>query len=161
MVDNKVAKRLELLWESLVAETPDELVDDGNQVSDIVLQQYQIDRVHLESYCSENEAQQNIVADIYGPQTLFPPACVPILFEPMSRSELEKYPILASGQPMMRDYNPAKADELPNNQKGSIYTWGFHTLEWVSYSMSSCGARENTKTLNERLHRRRNLKVLK
>ncbi|GCB18219.1 hypothetical protein AAWM_01104 [Aspergillus awamori] len=123
MVVNKVAARLELLWESLVAETPNELMNDGNEVSDIVLQQYQIDRVHLESYCSENEAQQNTVADIYGPQTLFPLACVPILFEPMSRSELEKYPILASGQPRMRDYDPAIAGDLPNDQKGFIYTF--------------------------------------
>jgi hypothetical protein len=158
MVVNKVAARLELLWESLVAETPNELMNDGNEVSDIVLQQYQIDRVHLESYCSENEAQQNTVADIYGPQTLFPLACVPILFEPMSRSELEKYPILASGQPRMRDYDPAIAGDLPNDQKGFIYTWGYHLLKWVSYSMSGCGVRENTKTLDERLHRRRKLK---
>ncbi|RDK43765.1 hypothetical protein M752DRAFT_313665 [Aspergillus phoenicis ATCC 13157] len=158
MVVNKVAARLELLWESLVAETPNELMNDGNQVSDIVLQQYQIDRLRLEPYCSENEAQQNTVADIYGPQTLFPPACVPILFQPMPRAELEKYPILASEQPTMRDYDPAIAGDLPNDQKGFIYTWGYHLLKWVSYSMSGCGVRENTKTLDERLHRRRKLK---
>lgn len=143
-----------------MVKTPEMLVDLENQVSDIVLDQYQIDRSHMGLYFLENlenEGQRTTGADIYGPRTLFP-ADVPILFQPMSRAELEKYPILPSKQPRMRDYDPAIAGESPSSQKHRIYQWAYHLLGWVEDSVSQCGVRENAKTLDERLHRQRKLK---
>lgn len=140
--------------------TPEVLVDKENQVSDIVLDQYQIDRSHMGPYFLENleiSGQGTTGADIYGPRTLFP-ADVPILFQPMSRAELEKYPVLASKQPRMKHYDPAIHGESPNEQKNYIYQWAYHLMNWVEDSMGQCGVRENAKTLDERLNRRRKLK---
>ncbi|OJZ89301.1 hypothetical protein ASPFODRAFT_58037 [Aspergillus luchuensis CBS 106.47] len=160
MPSNNIAEQIELLWNELVVKTPEVLVDKENQVSDIVLDQYQIDRSHMGPHSLkslENEGQGTAGADIYGPQTLFP-AEAPILFQPMSRAELEKYPILPSKQPRMRDYDPAIAVESPSSQKHRIYQWAYHLLGWLEDSVSQCGVRENAKTLDERLHRQRNLK---
>ena len=141
--------------------TPEVLVDKENQVSDIVLDQYQIDRSHMGPYFLENleiSGQETTGADIYGPRTLFPSTDVPILFQPMSRAELEKYPVLASKQPRMKHYDPAIHGESPNEQKNYIYQWAYHLMNWVGYSVGQCGARENAKTLDEVLIRRRKLK---
>ncbi|RDH29844.1 hypothetical protein BDQ94DRAFT_161848 [Aspergillus welwitschiae] len=121
MVTNDVAGRLEYLWKVLVSEPPKELVD------------------------SENEEPTEI--DAYGPPTLLRSTGVPILFQPMSTSELSKYNFMASGQPMVRDYDPAKADEDPDLQKCSILSWGFYFLQWVFSAMCQCEVKEN-KTIN-------------
>ncbi|PWY66632.1 hypothetical protein BO83DRAFT_380991, partial [Aspergillus eucalypticola CBS 122712] len=76
----------------------------------------------------------------------------------MSRAELEKYPVLASKQPTMIHYNPAIPGDSPNEQKNYIYQWAYHLMKWVEYSVGQCGVRENAKTLDERLMRRRKLK---
>ncbi|PYH70371.1 uncharacterized protein BO88DRAFT_263183 [Aspergillus vadensis CBS 113365] len=160
MPSNNIAEQIERLWKELVVKTPEVLVDKENQVSDVVLDQYQIDRSHMGPYFLknlENEGQGTAGADIYGPRTLFP-ADVPILFQPMSRAELEKYPILASKRPSMIHYDPAIQGESPNGQKTFIYQWAYHLMNWVEYSVGQCGARENAKTLDEVLIRRRKLK---
>ncbi|PYH32845.1 uncharacterized protein BO87DRAFT_439732 [Aspergillus neoniger CBS 115656] len=132
MPSNNIAEQIERLWKELVVKTPEVLVDKENQ---------------------------GITgADIYGPRTLFPSADVPILFQPMSRAELEKYPILASKQPRMMHYDPAIQGESPNARKTYIYQWAYHLMNWVEDSVGQCGARENAKTLDEVLIRRRKLK---
>ena len=47
MPSNNIAEQIERLWKELVVKTPEVLVDKENQVSDIVLDQYQIDRSHM------------------------------------------------------------------------------------------------------------------
>lgn len=147
MVTNDVAGRLEYLWKVLVSEPPKELVDSENEVSDIVLQRCEIDRIHHERCYSEMEVQEPTEIDAYGPPTLLRSTGVPILFQPMSTSELSKYNIMASGQPMVRDYDPAKADEDPDLQKCSILSWGFYFLQWVFSAMCQHEVKEN-KTIN-------------
>ncbi|PYI09398.1 hypothetical protein BO78DRAFT_415675 [Aspergillus sclerotiicarbonarius CBS 121057] len=129
MVRNWVSERLEYLWQRLVAKTPESLVDQDNEVSDVVLSEYNIRRVS----CDFEDLGNALFNKMQNP---------PILFEAMSEEEMSSYPIAESAQPTVNDYD-SEALEERRKQMDRVFSRAYQIFLYMRSSMSQLGIREN------------------